>query len=77
MLCFLCKQNFDNLKFLLMHFKRKHDIRVNDTFRCCELNCNQNFQNLNSFKKHMNRKQINSSHEDVAADGQGCSNIVL
>lgn len=62
MMCFICHQHFSLLTLLIKHFKRKHDLGMNSTFRCCENDCGQVFQNICSFRKHMNRKHLSDSY---------------
>lgn len=76
MLCFLCKRKFNGIKSLFIHFKRSHDLRSDDIYRCCELECNQIFKSLGSFKKHINRKHINSADTlEIVASGRNFNNF--
>jgi len=58
MKCFVCKNNLENLKSLIIHLKIFHSLHAHSSYKCIEDSCSQSFQNLNSFKKHVNTKHL-------------------
>lgn len=52
MICYICKNEFQYLQSLVVHFKVYHLLGPDSPYDCCEESC---FQSLSCFKsKHLN-----------------------
>lgn len=56
--CFLCKEQFVNIKVLFKHLDLYHSQSI-DSYVCAEGNCSRSFSLKNSFRKHL------SSHNTI------------
>lgn len=59
MICYICKNEFEYLQSLIVHFKVYHFLGPDSPYDCFEESCFQSFQCLSSFKRHIKSKHLN------------------
>jgi len=57
-MCFLCKQNFNNVKLLLKHLFVVHACNKDTVYVCPVKLCEQNFQSVHAYKKHLEKHKL-------------------